>query len=133
MAVTQKTFEFKTRRDLPSPDGSCRLDILPQIDGKTIVLLTEVAHNNASSITNAIEEIARQIYEEFLWKTNTEDIIWVEHYDGGSYHNMPDYTETFDEVTLLWDKRTRRFYSPQWKRCTPGFVMSIQHQLKPCT
>lgn len=72
-----------------------------------VVLVTELADNTGTSITNAAEGLATEICEKY--KIKFKNLVWIEHYpDSGLYD------ETFDMVTF--EVIGGRLYNPSWKR-----------------
>lgn len=91
-------------------ESKCGLEILHEGD-KATVTLTELPDNPGTSVTNAVEIIATEVYKRFLPGLPPENIRWIEHYParGDSRDPLP---ETFDEVTLSFDGQ--RYHSPKW-------------------
>jgi len=104
----KQQFDFKK--------GTCDLEILK--GKKATVIVTEIADNPGTSVTNAFESIATQVYQQFLYEYSIHDITWIEHYNQDSYEPAGDDPETFDQVSLSWNPKTRKFHTPQWRPYT---------------
>ena len=90
-------------------ESACRLYIW-QRERESVVMVTELADNPGTSITNRVEALAMQVYHEFeLWPALAR---WIEHYP-------PDeqYDETFAEVTFSIDPQ-KGLTRPQWRALT---------------
>lgn len=80
--------------------------------GKTVILLTELSNNEGTSITNAIEILAR----ELISKDKFNDTVLVEYYDDSGY----------SEVVFT----DNRFTNPDWKFLTEEeFNNSVKNNL----
>jgi hypothetical protein len=88
--------------------SKCGLKIVKETENVTVIL-TELTDNPGTSVTNCIEEIATQVYQQFLKDTPVEKIRWIEHYPPSGI-----FEETFDEVVLDWDGE--KFSHPRWRR-----------------
>ena len=103
--VIKQKFDFKK--------GTCGLEIVK--GEKATVIVTEIADNSGTSITNAFESIATHVYQQFLDDYPVHNITWIEHYNQDSYEPAGDDPETFDQVFLSWNPKTRQFHNPQWQ------------------
>jgi len=83
--------------------GRCRL----QINGN-LVIATELPDNPGQSITNAAEELATQVCQQF--EISPLSLMWIEHY----IHEDSELEETYDLVLFTWDGD--RFIDPRWHR-----------------
>lgn len=128
MSVTayQGVFHY---RGLSNCDSHCGLSILPQINGKVIVILSELAANPGTSITNHCEWIATEVYDRFLLNTPVHDITWVEHYNKDSYSDKAYETERFSTVSLAWDEDKKQFCSPRWFPCGREMIGAMLESL----
>lgn len=90
----------------------CHLKIVEH-EGLATVTLTELMDNPGTAVTNAIEDLATEVFRQFLTGYALENIRWIEHYPERRF-GKEMVEESFDEVTLTWDGR--KFRSPQWKR-----------------
>lgn len=115
---------------LSNRNSRCGLTILPQPEGKVIVILSELAANPGESITNRYAGIATAVYEEFLSHLPVQDIAWIEHYNRDSYYDHADSEENFTVVRLTWDDRKKAFYAPQWRPCGQEMVEFMLNSLE---
>ena len=115
---------------LSNRNSRCGLTILPQPEGKVIVILSELAANPGASITNRYAGIATAVYEEFLSHVPVQDITWIEHYNRDSYYENADSEESFTVVGLTWDDRKKAFYAPQWHPCSKAMIESMLDSLE---
>lgn len=95
---------------LAGPLAHCQLRLQQALDGsRTIALITEMSDNTGTRITNAIEEIASQIMNQFQ-QFNTLDpatTFFVEHYNPNSYGGQV-CEESFALVMFQWEIRRAR-------------------------
>lgn len=101
-------------KNLISKKGVCDLEIT-KYRNKVKVILTETADNWGTSITDAFETAATQIYDQFLSDFQVHEVTWIEHYNQDSYEQGGDDSETFTRVLLSWNSKTRNFHNPQWR------------------
>ena len=59
-------------------DGVCLIERIDLPDGRVVIACLEAVGNPGTSITNAVEEIARQVCLRF--EIDPRDLIWLEHY-----------------------------------------------------
>ena len=87
----------------------CGLKIFRDNMGRKIVVMTELKDNPGMSITNCVEHLATQIKQDFLSKTISTEIVWIEHYPKSN-----SIGESWDVVIMEWlgDK----FGIASWKR-----------------
>ncbi len=86
-----------------------------QENNRAAVVLTEKPGNPGRSVTNAVEQIASEIFNEHLASSIPAGrVAWIEHYEKGLPANRP----TFDRVLMGHAYNAGRvgFYSPDWKR-----------------
>lgn len=91
--------------------SKCGLKILEK-EGNIYVLFTELDDNPGTSVTNSIEMLATQIYNELFKDNNPKDITWMEHYPA-----YGTYPASLDVVKMDWDGE--RYISPSWRRIEP--------------
>ena len=96
------------------------LIILPEIKGNIIVVITVLEKNADISITTFYERIATQVYEEYLQDTNVNNIIWIEQI----IHQKSE--ETFFQIKLIWDEKSKLLHSPQWDPCNEKIIAFIK-------
>ncbi len=83
-------------------DSKCEIFI-----NGNVVFASELVDSAGTSITNAAEDIATDICNEFGIKF--KELVWIEHYPERGM-----YDETFDLVTF--EVIGGRLYNPSWKR-----------------
>lgn len=98
------------------------LEILPQIKGDAVVIITALKEGAGASITNPYEKIATQIYYQRLRNLNANKVIWIQK----SLHKKNDNEEAFFEVDLTWDQKAKFFHSPRLEACDPKVIASIK-------
>jgi len=108
-------FEFKGCHEASS---KCDLDIR-QTDIGTVVMITELADNQGTTITNAAEILLKQVCEHYGLTPN--EIIWIEHY---SEDWIEGQKESFDIVTF--NSKVFGSLSANWKRITLEDARSLQ-------
>lgn len=81
---------------------------------KAIIIFSEIEDNEGMSVTNSVEYLATDVYQNFLSEYFPKQIIWVEHYPESAYRNIK-IKISYSLVTLEWNKLTKAFYFPQWK------------------
>ena len=96
------------------------LIVLPEIKGNVIVVITALEKNSDISITNFYEQIATQVYEQYLQDTNANNIIWIEQI----IHQTSE--EAFFQVKLILDEKSKFFHSPQWNPCDEEIIAFIK-------
>ncbi|MEW6687150.1 MAG: hypothetical protein AB1393_13265 [Candidatus Edwardsbacteria bacterium] len=102
-------FEFKGFWNCVSKCG-VQVDIerCGDIIDKAVVTLTELPDNPGTSITDAVEIVATEVYRRVLGDVPPNKIEWIEHYPASEHFN-----ETFDKVILGWKVE---FYSQRWQK-----------------
>lgn len=104
-------------------EAACGLRIW-QRDRASIVMITELADNPGTVVTNRAEALAMQICREFeLWPHLT---WWIEHYPASGPHPA-----RFAEVTFILD--LKRLIRPQWRRIMRKEVESLTGEPVPTT
>lgn len=81
----------------------------------SVVVLTELPDNPGMSVTNACEDVASRVVQDF--GINPQRTRFIEHYpeEKMTYHGQEHVRkETFDEIFLTWD-RNNRASVPKWK------------------
>ena len=104
------------------------LEILPQIKGDAVVIITGLKEGAADLMTNPYETIATQVYHQRLWTINAKKVIWIKK----SVHKKNDNQEAFSEVDLTWDQEAKFFHSPQLEPCDPKVIASIRMFCEEC-
>lgn len=103
----------------PGAAGESVCDVTVVVDGdKAAVVLSERQDNRGRSVTNAVEQLAAEIYAAKLARLKPGRVAWVEHYERG----MPANGRTFDRVKLGYVYQPEgdvRFYGPSWERVPP--------------
>lgn len=88
----------------------CRLDILAGADNRTIVVLTELADNPGSSITNAAAFLTGAVRWQFKLP---ESAIYIEHYGPMSY-GFGFNDDIYSQIITMWDAADRN-YAEGWE------------------
>jgi len=83
----------------------------------------KIEESSGTSVTNACEDIATDLYNEHMSDVNPEDIIWVEHYFGEGIRQG----DTYDRIYLHYDGE--KFTYPEWEYLTVG-TFSDEDKLK---
>ncbi len=137
--VANRTFHFQTKStmyglfaDLMKPQdqallpfqqvserGLCSLRIL-QKGKRTMVIATEIPVNPGKSVTNAAEDIATQVVQQFhLDPMKTK---FIECYNKESFEGTR-FAEMYDEVTFTWQEKQAS--NPQWRRLEPHEIAEL--------
>lgn len=60
--------------------SACEVEIYKTVAGRYLVILTDIGEG--TSVTNAAEQIATEVYNIYLKEdgVSSEDVVWVEHY-----------------------------------------------------
>jgi len=88
----------------------CNVEILKN-DDKYLVIMTEpMDESSGTSVTNACETIASDLFHRGLVGKNPENVVWIEHYPerGG-------FPETYDRIYFEYDWRTKSIRNPAWE------------------
>lgn len=101
-------------------DTNYELIVLPEINGKVIVVITTLGKNSDVSIANYYEKIATQAYYAHLEEIEINKIIWVEQII------QKEDKKAFFRVNLSWDKSLKFFHSPQWSSCDEKIIGVIK-------
>jgi hypothetical protein len=102
-------FEYPGYQRTPS---HCQIDIWSS-EEQAIVMMSEIADNHGTSVTNRSEVIASLVC--FQHNLSGYDITWIEHYPREEPHNSL-LAETFSIVTYDWKRGEARH--PQWEYIT---------------
>ena len=65
-------------RGLGGDEAWCALEILRAVDGRRVVIATEVHDNPGTSIMTACEFLAQAVCEHF--SIDPVELVWIEHY-----------------------------------------------------
>ena len=100
-------------------DAHCGVTLfIDQVNNRAAVVLTEKPGNPGRSVTNAVEQIASEVFNKHLANLANNippgRVAWIEHYEKG----LPASRPTFDRVLLGHAYNAGRvgFYAPDWKR-----------------
>lgn len=72
---------------------------------RPVVIVTELASNSGQSVTNCIEDLAKEILVRYRI-AQPDRVIWVEHYERRL---------SLDIVELTWDDCVKKFSCPDWR------------------
>lgn len=112
MPVTHKLSGTLYYQGYHGCDSHCQLDLYQRSDGKYLAIVTELADNPGTSVTNRIEHLATKISVDY--QIAPKDLLVIEHYGEMSYRN-PRNQEHHDMVTFQWANNGVA-HKPQWKR-----------------
>jgi len=106
-------FDF---RGLGGRPAWCRLELIPLVDGRTAVIVTEVSDNPGTSVTNAAEHLASFVCDRF--RIDPDRLVWIEHYGYGGRRER-----TYDLVTssrqpiqkIQWSEAVLRYHPSGWQ------------------
>jgi hypothetical protein len=113
-ASVQMVWQFKGLHGAPS---KCGVSVFPRQGGGKVVLFTELADNEGTSVTNYIEHLATSIRAGGL--VQPEDIVlWFEHYP-----ESPSHAESFDVVSF--EQYDGGYLRPHWRRTTRQYFESL--------
>ena len=86
----------------------CDVEIYKEAD-KYLVIMTEPCNESSgTSVTNACETIASDLFHRGLVGKDPEKIVWIEHYPERGF------PETFDAIDFVYDGRVKEFKNPEW-------------------
>jgi len=89
-----------------------------------VVVLTELADNTGTSVTNASEDLATLVRERYQnTVTGGLPVFWVEHYPAGPGRR----DETYDSVCYA-TQRGGRYAAPVWGRLTTDQFLELTQQ-----
>lgn len=100
-----KLFQFIGHHGFPS---KCGLEIRRKPSGTFLVIMSELEDNPGTSITNASESLATQIYYSFLAGVPPEQIEWMERYPAQKRRKT-----SYDWVSFEWNGK--EFRNPKWR------------------
>lgn len=81
-------------------DTICHVTLFTLSDNRQVIVMSELADNPGSSVTNAADFLVPAIYEA-LGTRPLEDTVFVEHYHGQlAYRGEPTTWETFDRIVI---------------------------------
>lgn len=98
----------------------CGIEIARHDVGGATVVLTERPDPPGTSVTNAIAALATRVRHDRLADLAPENVRWIEHDPARGSR-----ASTFDEVTLDWDPRARRYHLVRWRRLTPDEIRQL--------
>jgi hypothetical protein len=89
-------------------DGICRIERIPQPDGRVVIVCEEIDENPGNSITNCIESLALQICVQF--DIEPKRLVLIEHY-------LTDYAEDQDWELVTFETMPpdKVFEGPNWR------------------
>lgn len=105
----------------------CGLTILPQPEGKAMVILSELTAQTSKSLTDHYLRIANEVYEQFLSHIPVQNITWIEHYNR-EHHSQN--AEPFAEVSLTWDPIKKAFNSSEHRPCNKAMVEAMLESIE---
>lgn len=96
-----------------------------------VVVLTELADNPGTSVTNAVESLAAQFCE--CYELDGADVVWVEHYPDARAQGERDASaeERFAAVNFNSIEARAggwRFHGPRWAPMTRARVEALSGQ-----
>lgn len=99
--------------------GGCQSVCQLSIDKtRDLVIATELAENQGSSITDFAEELATLVVQ--VYGLNPFRLIWIENYNKMSYPDGKDTNESFALVTFMI--YAGKFKAPQWQSISKNEV-----------
>lgn len=92
----------------------CGIRVMWAPDSDLVVIATELPDNPGMSVTNAAEEIATTVWEEYgRGQVEPDQFVWLEHYPE-RVNSSGLIPESCDFVTFRWDGQ--QFTNPHWRR-----------------
>lgn len=107
-------YEYGLDKTDPAERARCLVRMWDSVVA-TVVMLTELPNNPGVSVTNACEDIATRLVQNF--GINPQRTRFIEHYpEVKTMHYGSEHVrkETFDEIFFTWDRNGRAFV-PKWK------------------
>jgi hypothetical protein len=107
-------YEYGPNKTDPADRAKCLVRIWDGVEA-IVVILTELPANPGRSVTNACEDIATSLVQDF--GINPQHTRFIEHYpEEKTMHYGREHVreETFDEIFFTWDSRNRAD-KPHWK------------------
>ena len=83
-------------RGLGGDEAWCALEILRAVDGRRVVIATEVDDNPGTSVLTACEFLAQAVCEHF--SIDPVELVWIEHYGGVTQHRPVTYNRVVFKV-----------------------------------
>lgn len=103
-------FEF---RGLHGCHSCCALRIQRLLDGRTLVICSELEDNPGTSITNAVEILGSVIVSHLA--LDPAKLVWVEHYPPGPVHGKKADWDLVTFGRLVHDGVRSIFADPSWR------------------
>ena len=96
-------------------DASCALEIMRILDGRSVVIATEMKDNPGTSVTNFCEHLAYRVCVEF--GIDPSKLVWIEHYGYPMPGALRRHPRTYDLVTFLLMPAGHDgvFTNPKWR------------------
>lgn len=114
-------YDFKGLWDSPS---RCGLHVIKRIDGKILVIVTEIYRQNpGTAVTECVSTLATGLLKEY--KVTPENFIFIEH-SPDLKSKLTFYGETFDLVSFDWDGNN--FTNPVWTRLSHEVVDAMMKE-----
>lgn len=114
---TEIIYSYNVRAN--SITAHCGLRLFTAPTGDSVVIATELPDNPGMRLTNAAEEVAGAVCQDF--GLDPERLVWIEHYPerlAGDNYGHQSEPATFDAVTFTWDGQ--QFSNPQWRPLAPA-------------
>lgn len=103
-------------------DSQCGIRALRLYD-RTTVVLSELADNPGTSVTNRAELIATQLLADKVVVAKPAELRFIEHYPPGRGISR---SETFDWVEFDYDRAGRCFEKLRWRRLTSSELEDLR-------
>lgn len=126
----EELFAFKSHNHF---DGICSIERISLPDDRIVIICEEVNGNPGISVTNAVEDIAFQVCQQF--QIDPQNLVWIEHYNV-YFIDEPEWNLVkFNKIPP-----DDYFEGPSWKPMTPkdwqqlGFrpkVSKSKHKKEP--
>ncbi|MBX3048422.1 MAG: hypothetical protein KIT46_04585 [Anaerolineales bacterium] len=100
-------------------DAVCQVRIFAPAGKPSVVVVSELAENTGTSVTNACERLVAELQKAFELPADT---VWVEHWreDGRMPRSAWGTGESFDVIELLGLPGVRR-----WRRLSPEKMAAL--------
>jgi hypothetical protein len=121
-------YEYGPNKTDPADRVKCLVRIWDS--ARVSVVVTELPDNPGMSVTNACEDIASRVVQDF--GINPQRTRFIEHYpEERTVHHGREHVrkETFDEIFSTWDKQNRAD-GPHWKSLTKEEVERLVGELE---
>jgi hypothetical protein len=122
-------YEYGPKKRDAADRARCFVRIWDSVEA-VVVMLTELPDNPGMSVTNACEDIATRIVQDF--GIDLQRTRFIEHYpEEKTLHYGTEHVrkETFDEIFFTWDSKGRAD-EPHWKPLTKGEVERLVGELE---